>query len=364
MAATQVAQQGLEQDQQGLEQDQVQQERSYKNYTAKWKFSKSNLDDSDEDESDPVLLVDFYKDGNLLYTLKRNDYRTAHHKFLLLEYFEIDGQVVHLFNLEHSVISIINADTGEEIHHDDLFDTFIEDYKMFDDREYMYISGWIWTPIPVRAIYHIPTFLKTPNYEPIFIGCSDNDSSINLYGCATVKEFLEKRDGIVNKYYLNKSTTEFNQNRTKEILLRVLLNPDERVQFKDESAKEKLQQLLDTEQSDFTVKTVGMLSGDHLSQYDSALYKVIEYDDSSSNSNKPSRLDTLTFLCPKMLFYGFTKNLPIERVYLRFEVSGSVQLTIHYEQELTWDGKEANSYEPGVKRCMVDETKPCRILIE
>lgn len=342
----------------------MQQERSYKNYTAKWEFPVCNSDDENEDDENFVLHVSFYKDGNLLYTLKRNDYRTEHHKYLLLEYFEIDGQVVHLFNLKHSVISIINADTGVEVHHDKLYDTFIEDYKMFDDNEYMYISGWIWTPISTREIYHIPTFLKTPNYEPIYIECWNN-SNIDLYGCATVKEFLEKKDKIRDKYYLGISTRKFNENRTKETLLRLFLTPNDCIKFKDDSVKGRLEYLLNTEQNEFHIKTYGMISGDHLARYDNVLYNVIKYDDSNTNQ-KPSRLDTLTFLCPKLLFHGYTKDLPIEICHLRFEIYGELdtKVTIYYKQELTWDNNPPRTHEPNVKRCMVDETKPCEIFIE
>jgi len=354
-------------------------ERSYGKYTAKWSYpvEKTDSDDEDDQKDDQkddqeefVLSVEFYKDNELLYTLKRNGYRTYHHKYLLLEYFEIGDQVVHLFNLEHSVISIVNADTGVEIHRDKLYDMFIEDYQMFDNREYMYISGWVWQPFAVRAIYHIPTFLTTPKYKPTYISCWDGSSRtghISIYGCATVKEFLEKKDEIKNKYDLEVSTNLFNENRTKETLLRILLNSNECVvKFKDAETKEKLEQLLNTDQSEFKIEAHGMISKKYLPQYNNVLYCIAEYDDADNSSlyRKPHRSDSLSRVCAKVLFQT-TVSLPITDSHLRFEIyATSGRFTIYYKQEFVWDGKESLSHDWHKKRYMLDDSKPCEIFIE
>ncbi len=361
------------------------QSRSYKNYTAKWTYGKLDDKEDKEDEKDiedekdekdiedyeTPMKVYFYKDDKLLYTLKRNNYRTSHHDYLLLEYFEINGQVVHLFNLEHSVISIINTDNGSVIHNDRLFDVFIEHYEMFDDREYMYVGGWIWNPFPCRAIYHIPTFLATPNYEPTFIECWDHHShdngKLDLYGCATVGEFLEKKDDIMNQYYICKSTEKFNNHRTQEILLKVLLDSND-VVFTNDQAKDSLLRLLNNNQKVFYVRTFGMVSGDHLPRYDEALYKIINYfDGDNADEYKPSSSDTLTYLCPKIFFCGYTTRLPLEFADLRFDIHGEsedgiINLSIYYKQTFTWNGKAPNAGD--CKRYDVDVTKPCSISIE
>lgn len=356
-------------------------DRKYKNYTARWEFqSLSDTDSEDEDVEDFVMNVDFYKDDKKLYTLPMNTYHTDYQDFLLLEYFEIDGQVVHLFNLEHSMISIINADTGKEIHCDSLFDMFISDYKLFDNREYMYVAGFIWSPLPARVIYHIPTFLKTPNYKPITIPCWEYDpyksesrtAKIDLYGYETVKEFLANKDEIAHNIFVKCSNDLFNENRNKETLLKVFLK-EPSIYFIGDS-KNKLQKLLDTTQEKFYIKTYGLKSNSRLNRFDRILYTKIEYDESVINSNdveitgrsqNPSKLDNITFLCSKMLCSNYLADIPCESYNMRFEVYGSCRLTIEYNQELTWDVKDTTSYDPfGTKRCMVDKSKPCRIIVK
>ncbi len=362
--------------------------RSFNNYTAKWTFrgedyyDDDNEDyDSDEEDGDYVLSVDFYKDDVLIYTLKRNNYHTERHDFkklLLLEYFEIDGKVFHIFSLEHGAISVINADTGVEIHQSVNNDVFIEDYKLFDNREYMYISGWVWTPMPVRFIYHIPTLLKDPEYKPIHIPGWDHDLNkddrfgcrIDLYGCSTVKEFLDRKDEIAFNIKVKQTTDIFNENIDKSTLLSVFLNDDSVIYEGD--AKERLSLLLKTQQDKFYVKAYGINSGKHLNRFDRCLFTEIIYDDTvtinndmskiQGNKQKPSKMDNLTFLCSKILCDNYIRAIPTDGYYLRFEIHGNVNLTILYNQKLIWNNNVPLTYD--CKRYNVDEANPCNVVIK
>lgn len=152
--------------------------------------------------------INFYKNGEWKYMLKENDYRTEFRKSPFVEYFEMDDennepQVVHTLNDDHGCLSLYNAETGELIHKTNQTYMFFEEYKMFpgdiDDREYMYIGGWVWTPFAAKMIIHIPTFLKTPKYNPIQISCceeyekNERRGKISLHGCTTVTELLQKK---------------------------------------------------------------------------------------------------------------------------------------------------------------------------
>src|SRR5206468_3875235 len=141
------------------------------------------------------------------------DYRTQDDKFMLLEWFESGTEAktntdadtgsgdktLLIFNEEHGMISVYDAESGTKIHNTYDSDVFISDFKFFDNMEYLYISGWVWQPFSVRAIFHVPTMLKTPEYEPEFISCADvaNGSGdtlnpgITLLGCSSCRELLE-----------------------------------------------------------------------------------------------------------------------------------------------------------------------------
>lgn len=392
------------------------QERTFKNYTAKWEFLSEDQLDKLEDYS---LKVNFYKDDKFLYALEKNNYRTEYDDFVLLEWFEqADGRTVFLFNLTHSVISVIDADTGKEIHHDNLFDMFISEYQMFDNREYMYVSGWFWSPVPVRVIYHIPSLLTTPGYQPINISCYGQTNhchpSIDLYGCDTAKEFLDQKDKIFEDMRLRDETNLFNSNRSGETLLKLFLNSDE-VIF-DGDSKEILSGILSKDQEVFYIRTWGNVSGKHLANYDKLLYQEILYTENDEKAAIPKNIplpnpeyqgsrckvclepelggycieggivcvtcyevvkhrsnairsetsisDPLCVLVPKIFIPGFITNLPIEEYNLRFEMHSEVSgLIINYHQELTWNGNESMIHDGGKRRCDVDPTKGCTIRI-
>lgn len=358
--------------------------RSYKNYTAKWTFvrvpcglpdqfdcdsTSEEYESKSEDSSEAeftAIKVDFYKNDVYLYSLFKNDYKTESdddNEMMMLEYFErADGNVVHLFNLEHSIISVVDANTGKEIHHDDIFDTFITNYALLDNREYMYVCGYIWGPFAVRYIYHIPSFLETSNYEPIVIPCPNDfeDCNINLYGCKSCKEFIDKKDAIFANIFLQKTTKKFNKNRCKDILLRRFLN-DDSVLFIG-SAKSKLRALLDTEQTNFKTEVWGNRSGTRLKSYEDSLYREIDQRFKFPNVKQDEM--SLLYLCSKM-FIQYAKNLPFPVYDIRFDLhyENSQKLMINFYQELTWNNKYTQTNGVDVKRYNVDPAKPCKITV-
>ncbi len=315
------------------------------------------------------------------------------------------------------MISIIDADTGKEIHHDNLFDMFITEYQMFDDREYMYVSGWMWAPLPVRVIYHIPTFLTTPGYEPINISCYDQTINrchpkISLYGCETAKEFVDKKDQIFEDMKIRDDTNLYNTNRTKVTLLRLFLDSDD-VVFEG-NTKVMLENLLSKDQDRFYIRTWGNTSGNHLTIYDHSLYQEILYTEDNPKEIIPkeipadldpnytgyrcpachlpvkgtiggvcftcheetvkyrskaircqtSKNDPLTTLIPKIFFSGFVRAIPQEKINFRFVLcSDNSNLTINYYQELSWNGEEPLPHDFGLRRTVPDPNKKPQITI-
>ncbi len=147
---------------------------------------------------------------------------------MLLEWFEMDDTFVFLFNQEHGQIGIFDANTLELLHSTKFYDVFITDYKMFDNNEYLYISGWIWNPLPTRLIYHIPTLLKNPQVDPLYIPCCDTKNRCNpgvtLMGCDTCAEFIFQHEWIFKKIAKQNTTNTFNENRTNDSILNRIVN--------------------------------------------------------------------------------------------------------------------------------------------
>lgn len=381
----------------------------YLDYRAEWDDIPEQVEIEDDDDKEDAIVVRFYKNDKFLYSLNKNNYRTENDDFMLLEWFDhpTESKTVFLFNLEHGVISVIDADTGKELHHDAFSSVFISAYQMFDNREYMYISGWCWGPFPVRCIYHIPTFLLTPVYKPTNISCYDQNGlrpEISLYGHQTVKEFLQEADNIFNDMKIRDFTNMFNRNREQDTLLGVFLKSDEIIW--DGNARQILTDLLSTDQERFYIRTRGNISGDLLPFYDRRLYHLILYqeddpktiDEPSSTYDKSkcvvcqerigcysvdgfmvcsydyrrtikersdalwfktSRTDTLSILVLKVLLDGRITGVPFDTFNLNFEVysNDTKILLIDIYQELTWNGNEPEPHDFGKRRCNVDPNK-------
>lgn len=185
-----------------------------------------------------------------------------------------------------------------------------------------------WSPVPLRCIYHIPTLLKTENYEPIFISCDDDYSipSISLFDCLTCEEFLNNHELIFEKLEKIEMLKTFNEHRLKRFL------ESDQVIFHDHS-KKILEQMLHSNQSMFHIKTYGGITHEHLQRYDDSLFTIIREKNLHSKSKEDFEYDGLTFLIANMLFQ-FVDKLPIPEIYLQFHVlsnSGNLNIVIRHK---------------------------------
>lgn len=177
-----------------------------------------NLTDEQLEELIPGVRVHFFKNGVPIYILRKNNYRTNDDKIMLLEWFPMPDnpeKTVHIFNLEHSEISVIDADTGEKLRASHLSDTFITNYKLFDNNEYLYIAGWCWGPFPNREIFHIPTLLTKNKIEGILIPCEKSESldpPIDIYGFSSCAEFLANKIRYFDEKKAIIAAEKFNEN--------------------------------------------------------------------------------------------------------------------------------------------------------
>lgn len=271
-------------------------------YKAEWRY----LTEEEKDDDDSKVWVQFYKDGKTTYRLAKNNYRTEGDDFMFLEWFIAPdtGKTVHIFNLEHSTISVIDAESGEEIHKSYMFDMFIRNYKIFDDGMYLYLSGWMWSPYPIREIFHIPSLLTQDNLEGIPVPCIEIEEEeqnlnppINLFGCSTCAEFVAKKVEIFDDIQGRKAASLFNKNY-KDCFLWAVLHPSPtetaNIVFTSsaegssgDELRRKVESLLHstaqplansaaqplaTELELLKVKTIGNVSGSELSRLGNCLY--------------------------------------------------------------------------------------------
>ncbi len=308
------------------------QTRTFKEYKAEWFYHE--IKDASEN-----IEVKFYKDNVYQYSKMKNNYHTEHDKFMLLEFFEINNKNVFIFNDKHGCISVFDCETSILIHQTKNNDVFIYNYEMFDKNEYLYISGWVWSPIGTRSIYHVPSMLTIRDYEDIHIPTSDCDDayvqpSISLFGCATCNEFLSKKDDIFERISHEYEVKIFNQQRLKpNILLNQFLLQSSHVIF-TETSNILLKNIIATNRSKFFIKTIGGITGEHLSNYDFALLNVC--------GNKIlDQYDELSFLIAMTLFERLEK-LPFPRIHLIFELYtdlGNLKFIVKHELLQTIEDK-------------------------
>jgi hypothetical protein len=259
-------------------------------------------------------LNKIYKNDTYAYSLNKI---IDQHSKLCVEFFEIDNKIVLLFNQEHGCLSIFDAITGQKMHDTCNDDLFIYDYKLFDDREYLYFSSWFWSPIGVRTIYHVPTMLQTPDYKPTIISCMDcanahDAPEITLFGCSTCKEFMEKKDGIFQEMSIRMKTDNFNKNRCEDILLRRFVEVKGLVEFSD-NAKSVLENILADDRKKMCINTIGNISGESLSRYNYVLYQKINVQHENFNH-----------VLAHTMFCGFVRSLPFPELNLTFKICSDV----------------------------------------
>jgi hypothetical protein len=301
-------------------------------YHATWDYLKqeenSENEDESEEEKDPELIVTFYKDKIEIGKLTKNGYRTITDKFMLLEWFETNDNVVFLFNVEHGQIGIFDANTCLQLSETSYNDVFITDYKMFDKNEYLYISGWIWNPLAVRCIYHIPTLLKNPEIDPIHIRCDDTKSRCNpgvtLMGYETCKEFLEKHDAIFEKIAKQKLTVKFNLNRTNDSILNRIVK-DSSISESEQKAISLLKDIMSSDRLEYSESAI-QNGNDKPSTHLHNLYETISNYYCTDKSNVNQVLLNSVFYC--RLGYSY------ETFDTRFEIKteiGNVVINMKHE---------------------------------
>ncbi len=292
------------------------QSREFKEFKAEWQY------DIKEEKEFKGIEVKFFKNNKFQYSKIKNNYHTKNDRFMLLEWFEVNNKTVFIFNEEHGLITIFDAETGDLIHKTEDNDVFIYDYQLFDNNEYLYVSGWFWSPVPVRNIYHVPTMLTKADYKPLNISCNDCESNydkplITLFGCHTCKEFIETNEVIFTKLSQLEALKMFNKNRSEDILLKHFLESNN-VVFNDHS-KDLLIQILANERSKFYITCYGGITHEHLASFDYSLFSKVAYKTMNQGSQADSKLDKLSFLIASTLFQ-FIASLPIPEIHLQFVI--------------------------------------------
>jgi hypothetical protein len=288
--------------------------KSFGPYKAEWKY----LTDEKE-EKDCKVEVQFFKDGKETYRLVKNNYRTSYDKFMILEWFTLDGgKVVHIFNLEHSEIAVIDADTGEVLRRSYTFDMFIANYQLFDDREYLYLSGWVWSPFPSREIFHIPTLLTQDDVKGISIPTSKAEEEtmnppIDLFGFSNCAELLTNKDRYFNDKRAEEAADKFNKNG-KECFLWSSIHPkneDNAIIEITGSLRSDIMSMFENKLSKLYIKSIGNVSGNELHN-DWAFYDI---------SDRWINRENLTYYVFQIVGApGFIKPMAIEYVNFRYEV--------------------------------------------
>lgn len=181
---------------------------------------------------------------------------------------------MHIFNHEHSVIGVYDADTGDVITNCVLDDICITNYALLDDRTYLYLCGWVWTPFAVRGVYRIDDILAGRSIKPVYLPCDESrrqdknylDQSVELFGFATCAELLAGKDVYFANIAARKAAEQFNA-KGRECLLWHILHPapDDNAQITatgDQRAA--AMQLFAQPLTKLTIGTIGNVTGAEL----------------------------------------------------------------------------------------------------
>jgi hypothetical protein len=320
-------------------------------------------------------VVQFFQDDLLLFEKDKNSYHTEDDDFMLLEWFDVLGETRFIFNEHHGCIGVYQAFTGDLIHESDNNDMFITKYQFFDDRTYLYLAGWMWQPFSMRTILHIPSLLTMANYEPIDVTTIDVENpaslnpGINLFGCSSCAELVERHDKIAAELGKRKFFQEFMKNRKSHNLLNLFLESKE-VSFQNNS-RTIMQTIVDSDDiKSFTVETLGGISGELLDRYNWKLFLPMEthWRDKITDDQKL----ILKFRVANTLFSSFVDSLPFPEVYLIFKVQsnvGSLKITIRHvlEEDLECKAQMRASKFPDEmidQRCKISAANPMTIDVD
>lgn len=275
---------------------------------------------------EPKVRVQFYKNGVPTYVLAKNNYRTENDDdLMLLEWFAMpndQSKTVHIFNLSHSEIAVIDADTGKTLFRSYAFDMFITNYQLLDNREYLYLCGWVWSPFPSREIFHIPTLLTRDKVEGISVPYDGPDRNLNppvdIYGFATCEEFLANKDRYFNEKRAIEAARAFNENG-KKCFLGAVLNPqpDEiaRIEIAD-SLRTELNGLFSNRLKMLFVDSIGNISGYNL--HNDWCFYTNEF--AYRKLGDWIKKDQLTYYVMQIIGCPGFVNMSIQIVDFRFEV--------------------------------------------
>lgn len=257
------------------------------------------------------LEMKFYKDEKYIFSVTRCFFESDPRKNeLLVEWIEFKEKTYLILSHEHGCLTVFDADSGKQISQSLNNDMFLSDYKFYDDKEYLYLSGWFWSPVPMRTVFHIPTFLQAPGYKPIPVTCANANDKTNpgfdLYGSETCKEFLEKHDEIVKEIRHKNQRDQFNYNRQTDTLLRRFYEVNGLVEFEGDS-KALLGQILSSDREIFYANSIGNISGDELGHSWALTIKL------------ESKYDNFNYVLSDALFRSIDM-MPLEVINFRFEI--------------------------------------------
>jgi hypothetical protein len=309
------------------------------------------------------------------YSLRRNTYKTKGVKYLL-EFFASPvepSKTLFIFNLEHGKISVIDAETGREMHTDHFEDKFIIDYKIVYDKvttkRFLYLDGWYWGPSYFTSLYDIDTLLTSANVESVKIECDvspineDNHFKLNKndeieifsrdsphFKSYTVDYFFNNEETI--RMYKNnvKLTNQITSNKNN-MFHKLCYEENEGVTFND-NAKTVLHQLLSTpmsySQSDIiTCSCKGNRNSKELIQN---LYKLVE--------NITLNDTNLNYLIPRILSQGYVQRFhQLSEIDMKISLERrNLSLNISIKQKMKLMAGNNTLYE-------VDAYEPCYITL-
>lgn len=333
--------------------------KNYKNYRAEWKKLSEDYEFPENIEEGPTpqvledLAIKFYKDDKYVFSVTRNFFESDTNKNqLLVEWIEFNEKTYLIISHNHGCLTVFDPDTGKHITESVNNDMFLSDYKFYDDNEYLYLSGWFWSPLPMREIFHIPTFLQseTNDYEPFMVTCANanKDDRLNpgfdLYGCSTCKDFLERHEEIVREIDHMNQKDKFNNNRINDTLLRRFYETDNLVEFED-NAKKLLGQILSSDRKIFYAKSIGNISGSELNHHWSLTDKL------------ESKYENFNYIFSDTLFRSIDM-MPLEVINLRFEIYTELgNLCINITHTLIDCNKLKETYGDNPPNYLKDRTK-------
>lgn len=324
-----------------------------------------------------LYKVNYNDEPEYLYSLRRNTYRTEGTKYLL-EFFtspKNPEDTLFIFNKEHGVISVCDAETGKTLHTDEPEDKFITDYKIIDNK-YIYLIGWYWTPIHFTALYKINDLLQHDGYQSVKIDHEpiDTDKEFvfklnedNIITFCNKNHHLYKEFSLDDFYENHKTITKINKDielcinivNNKNNLFHKICNENySHVEFVNDARQVLLEMLnkeLTYEENDIIRATcIGNKTGSDLSYHLWKFASNVEFDDT-----------TLNYLVPKVMTHGWTKKIAsLTQITMTISMMRNDKtIKIVMNQELTLMPESYLHHHSNYDLYEVDEKKPCYIVV-